>query len=233
MALEADAARSEAHASLKVGGGLAMVGGLGYLVVLLIHGDLPDQTTEAALEHIAGRSEWALLTLSLMAFVLCWVGAFRLLAGSLSTPISRVLGRLAAGFIVIGAALVLVEYSVLGYGVKSIANLWATATGTQPETPLLVGQALLGVSGGLFLSFVMWLIGLPFLLMGLAIAFDAGYPSWLGWVAITAGAGALFTGATRFLSVEIVPFPVLYGAFVIPLTLWLAVVGALMWRQAG
>jgi hypothetical protein len=35
----------------KPGAGLAIIGGLGYLVMLLLHGDLPDHTTEAALAH--------------------------------------------------------------------------------------------------------------------------------------------------------------------------------------
>ncbi|MFW6202105.1 MAG: hypothetical protein ACOC8B_05975 [Gemmatimonadota bacterium] len=237
MNAEVRSARGERGArervGLRVGGALAIVGGLGYFVVLLLHGDLPDQTTATALEHIAGRPEWPLLKLSLIAFVLCWAGAFHLLADSLSDATSRVLGRLAAIVVLLGAALVLVEYSILGYGVKNVADAWATATGPDQESLLLVGEALLGVTGGLFLNFIAWLIGLPYLLMGLAVARDDGYPAWLGWLAAAAGAGALFSGATRFLGMEIVPFPVLYGAFVVPLTLWLAAVGVLMWRRAG
>lgn len=37
----------------------------------------------------------------------------------------------------------------------------------------------------------------------------------------------------RFLGINVVPFPVLYGGFVIPLNIWLAVMGVLMWRRAG
>jgi hypothetical protein len=47
---------------LRTGGTLALVGGLGYFVALLFHGDLPDATTRIALEHIAGRPEWPLET---------------------------------------------------------------------------------------------------------------------------------------------------------------------------
>jgi hypothetical protein len=42
---------------LKLGGALAMMGGFGYFITLLLHGDLPDQTTEIALSHIADRPE--------------------------------------------------------------------------------------------------------------------------------------------------------------------------------
>lgn len=218
--------------ALKFGAVLAVVGGLGYFAVLLVHGDLPDQTTAVALEHIAGRPEWSLLKLALIVFVLFWVGAFVTLAHSMSRGLSWVLSRLAVAFVMIGATLVLVEYSVLGYGLKRTADAWAVATGPDKETMLLAGRAMLGVTGGLFLNFIAWLIGLPYLLMGLAVARDDGYPTWLGWVAVVAGAGALFAGTTRFLGLELVPFPVLYGGFVIPLTLWLATMGLLMWRRA-
>lgn len=223
----------EVWLALRVGGGLAVVGGMGYFVVLLLHGDLPDHTTAAALEHIAGRPEWPLLKLSLIVFVLCWVGAFRLLADSFTKPSSRLLGRLAATMIGLGATLVLVEYSVLGHGLKNTADAWVIASGPDRAASLVVGEALLGVTGGLFLNFIAWLIGLPFLLMGLAVARDHRYSGWLGWTAVVAGAGALFSGTSRFLGVEIVPFPLLYGAFVVPLALWLTAVGVLMWRQAG
>ena len=46
------------------------------------------------------------------------------------------------------------------------------------------------------------------------------------------GAGALLAGTSRFLGFELVPYPLLYGGFVIPLSIWLAAMGILMWRRA-
>lgn len=213
-------------------GGLAIVGGFGYFVLLLLHGDLPDHTTAAALEHIAGRPEWSLLKWMLTASVLCWVGAFWLLAHSFRRPSSWVLARLASAGVTVGATLVFVEYSVMGHGVKNIAAAWAGSTGTEQEVSLIVGQALLGVTGGLFLNFITWLIGMPFLLMGLAVALGSDYPRWLGWIAVMAGLGAFISGAGRFIGVLFVPFPVLYGGFIVPLSLWLGVIGLLTVRRA-
>ncbi len=48
---------------LRLGGVLAVLGALGYLLSALWHGDLPDQTTEIALQHIADRPEWHLIHL--------------------------------------------------------------------------------------------------------------------------------------------------------------------------
>jgi hypothetical protein len=216
---------------LKLGGILAILGGLGYFITLLVHGDLPDQTTEIALNHIAGRPEWATLKLSLIVSTMLWVGAFVALASSLSHGASWLLARMAAAVLLIGATVVVVEYSILGYEIKQIADAWHVASGSEREHHLLIAEALLGVTSGLFLSFIAWLLGLPYVLMGLAIAFGRTYPGWMGWLAVIAGGGALLGGTTRFLGIDLVPFPVLYGGFIIPLNLWLAGMGVFMWRR--
>lgn len=219
--------------ALKLGGVLAVLGGIGYASTLILHGDLPDQTTQVALEHIANRPEWRVLKLALIVSVLLWVGAFVALASSLDHEMSWFLSRLAVVSISIGAVLPIVEYSVIGYEIKGFADAWQMATGEERENILVIAETLFGVSGGLFRSLIAWLYGLPFLLMGLAIASGRGYPRWLGGVAILAGSGALIAGTTMFVGLDLIPFPVLYGGFVLPLNVWLVVMGVLMWRRAG
>jgi hypothetical protein len=231
MVMQAQEAGGKNGQVLRLGGLLAVLGGLGYFITLLFHGDLPDQTTEIALSHIANRPEWPFLKLALITAIMSWVGAFVALASSFSHGASWLLGRMAVACLLIGAAVVLVEYSILGHEIKKIADTWQAASGPERGNNLVIAEALLGVTSGLFLSFIAWLLGLPYLLMGLAVALERGYPRWLGWVAVLAGAGALFAGTTRFLGIDLVPFPVLYGGFVVPLNIWLAVLGVLMWRR--
>ena len=76
-------------------------------------------------------------------------------------------------------------------------------------------------------------LGLPFVLFGLSVAFSRAYPAWLGWVGAAAGAGAFVTGVTRFVQLELVPDPVLFGVFGLGVSLWMAARGALMWKRAG
>lgn len=218
---------------LRTGGVLAVLGALGYLVSALWHGDLPDQTTQIALQHIADRSEWHLIHLIGIVSVLLWVGAFMALAYSLSCGPSWLLGRMAVLAVVIGAAVFLVDYSIDGYELKNVADAWQAAAAPQKEDKLLVAEAMFGILGGTFRSFIAWLYGLPYLLLGLAVALSDEYPRWLGWGAVAAGAGAVVAGTTLFLDVPLVPFPLLFGGFVIPLNIWLAVIGLLMWRRAG
>lgn len=91
---------------------------------------------------------------------------------------------------------------------------------------------MLAITGGLFHGFVALMLGPSFLLLGMAIVSGHGYPGWLGWVAVVAVSGALLAGTTRFLGIGLVPYPLLYGGFVLPLSIWLAAMGVLMWRRA-
>lgn len=218
--------------ALKLGGTLAVVGGLGYLVTLLLHGDLPDQTTEIALEHIAGRPEWRALKLALIASALCWIGAFTALVRSLPRGLSTLLGRWAVSVAIVGVAIVVVEYAIIGHALKDVADAWRAAPAGDAEAHLRMADVMLAITGGLFHSFVAWMLGLPYVLLGAAVVLGRGYPRWLGWVAVVAGSGALVAGTTRFLGIGLVPYPLLYGGFVIPLSIWLAAMGVLMWRRA-
>lgn len=216
---------------LKLGGALAVLGGLGYLASTLTHGDLPDATTELSLQHIAARPEWSLIHLLGIVAVLLWVGAFAALAHSLPADLSGFVGRLAVLAVAVGAAIFIVDYSIDGFVAKQAADMWVVTSGPAKEVRLALAEVVLSLLGGTFRSFIAWLFGLPFLLLGTAVALSRQYSRWLGLVAAAGGAGAVVAGATRFVGLDIVPFPVLFGAFVIPLNLWLAVMGVLLWRR--
>lgn len=218
--------------SLKLGGMLAIVGGLGYLATLLVHGNLPDQTTEVALEHIAGRPEWRVLKLALILFALCWVGSFHTLVRTLPEGLSASLGRWAVSIATVGVAIVVVEYAIIGHALKGIADAWVAASTADAEVHVRMADVMLAITGGLFHSFIAYMIGLPFMLLGIAIGLGRGYPRWMGWVAAAAGFGAFVSGTTRFVGIELVPFPLLYGGFILPLCVWLSAIGVLMWRGA-
>lgn len=217
---------------LRFGGVLAVIGGLGYFVALLLHGDLPDQTTEMALEHIAGRPEWLALKLALVASVFCWVGAFTVLVRSLPPGLGNLIGGWAVSISIVGVAIVVVEYAIIGHALKEMADRWVVSPVTEREVILRTAEVMLAITGGLFHSFVAWMLGLPYVLLGASVVLGRGYPRWLGWVAVVAGSGALLAGTTRYLGIALVPYPLLYGGFVMPLCIWLAAMGVLMWRRA-
>ena len=65
-----------------------------------------------------------------------------------------------------------------------------------------------------FHSLVLWMLGIPFVLAGAAVALEGAHPRWLGAIPMIAGLGAVVAGATRFLGLEVVPYALLYGGFV-------------------
>jgi hypothetical protein len=231
--MDSDGKDLERTATLKLGGLLAVVGAGAVLTGLLWHGDLPDDTTATALRHIAERPEWPLIHLISIVGVLLWVGAFTGVAQSLPHGGGRLLGRLAVLAVVIGAAVFVVHYSIDGYRLKHIADAWNAAPGGERAEQHLVATALFGILGGTFRSYIAWLYGLPFLLLGLAIGRSGVYPARFGWVAVVTGAGAMLAGTTLFLDMKLVPFPMLFGGFVIPSNLWLATLGVLTWHRVS
>ena len=90
---------------------------------------------------------------------------------------------------------------------------------------------MFGISGGLFFSFIAWLLGLPYVLMGLAVVVGRTFPRWLGWIASRRRLRGVAGRDDAILGLELVPIPAVYGAFIVPLTLWLTAMGVLMWRH--
>ncbi|WP_366929488.1 hypothetical protein [Nocardia brasiliensis] len=77
-----------------------------------------------------------------------------------------------------------------------------------------------------------WTFGLPFLLIGSAIVVDRSFPRWIGVLMAVAGTGSAVGGVVTYLDWH--PS----SGFVVALacnaisTAFLAVLGAVMWRQA-
>jgi hypothetical protein len=94
------------------------------------------------------------------------------------------------------------------------------------------GELVLLMTGGGFPLYVALLLGLPFLIFGLAMVLSSDYPSWLGWLGTVAGAGAFIVGVTNFSGLEFPPIE-LFVLFVFLVDLWMLITGTLMWRRAA
>ena len=218
---------------LRLGAVSAVLGTLANVVASAGHGDLPETGTHAALSFVAERDTWSLVHLTSIFAVLLWLVAFVALSGSMSRGASWLLARFGIASILVGAAVHVVFFSIDGYALKGTADAWAAASGSERESLLRAGDLVLLLQESQFVSAIILVLGLPFLLFGLSVAFSSAYPTWLGWVGATAGAGALFTGVTRFVRLELVPDPVLFGVFGMGVSLWMAAIGTLMWKRAG
>ncbi len=227
--------RQEEHGRtlLRLGGVFAVLGTVANVVASAGHGDLPETGTRAALSFVAARDTWGLVHLTSIFAVLSWLVAFGALSGSMPRGAAWLLARFGFAGCLVGATVHVVFFSIDGYALKGAADAWAAAPGSKREGLLRAGDLVLLLQNSQFVSAIALVLGLPFVLFGLAVAFSRIYPAWLGWVATAAGTGAFFTGVTRFLRFELIPDPVLFGVFGLGVSLWMAAMGVLMWKRAG
>ena len=218
-------------AFLRVGAVCAIVGTIGYLVAFLLHGDLPDQTTESLLTFIAERP-WAFHHLVISLCFLLWLAGLSGLAYSLTPGTAWVLGRLGQGSALLGMAVLLWHYNIDGPALEQVADAWAASDGAEKATHLERGTILATATSAMFPLYVALLLGLPFVLFGLAVVYSDDYPSWLGWIATAAGALAFAVGATNFAGFDALPMN-LFVASVLVLDIWMIAIGRLMWRRAA
>ncbi len=80
-----------------------------------------------------------------------------------------------------------------------------------------------------------WIIvfGVSIVLNGAAVAYSDAYPQWLGWLALLLGIGVTAIGLTQaYNGPSALVTNTLFGAFSVGVTVWLLVMGILMWRKA-
>lgn len=190
-----------------------------------------DKAADVAVAALAARPAWYWPTVQLGFDLgaLLWVGAFVALAGSLVTARGRALGALAVASVVVGATLHLVDSSISGAGLAALARDWAEAAPEGRAELLRTAAVLLRVLGGTWPGVLALFHGVPFILLGLAVALDRRYPAWLGGIGVVGGAGSLILGVAMFLGAV----SLLYVAFAVVVSAWMVIMGVLMWREAG
>ena len=132
---------------------------------------------------------------------------------------------------IVGATIHVVDSSINGFGLTTLAHAWAAAPISGQSSLLLAGSVLLWILGGTWASVLSFFHGVPFVLFGLAVVLDRSYPTWLGWLGVVGGLGSLICGVTMFLGVGLGPKR-LFILFALVVSLWMVAMGILMWRRA-
>ncbi|TDD41553.1 hypothetical protein [Saccharopolyspora elongata] len=216
---------------LRFGAVCAVVGTVGYLVAFLLHGNLPDETTESLLTYIA-RRPWALHHMAIVFCFLLWIVALTGLAQSLKRSGAWVLGRLGLGCAMLGMGVLLWHYNIDGPALEQVADAWAASSGAEQAVHLERGTVLTMATNAMFPLYVTLLLGLPFILFGIAIVLSTNYPSWLGWIAAAAGAVSFIAGTTNFVGLDVLPIE-LFVITVFVLDVWMIVIARVMSRRAA
>jgi hypothetical protein len=192
-----------------------------------------ENGAEIILRTLAAKPSWYWPAVHL-AFIFgatLWAFAFVALAHSFPKGITWVLGWFAVFSMILGVAIHIVDSSISGYGLAALSQAWAAASPAEQPHLLRQGDTLLYIMHGTWTNVLNFYSGLPFILVGISIALSRQYPSWFGWIAAMGGAGSLGMGVLMFLRVSLIPQR-FYIGFAILVSLWLLVMGVLMWRRA-
>ena len=211
-----------------------------FFALLQVDAPLSDPgDTEVILQSIVDSSIWAGFHDVVMAAFLLFVGGLLALYRSIRGEPGAALARLGFAAALVGAAILSVSEGIFGGGaMKGLADAWAAAA--DKAVPFAVAEAMVLVSFDIFswgivvfygVAFI--LFGLAFILFGLAIALTDLYPKWLGWVAVVGGIGNALMGIVLFYHGWSEVTNAAWTPFVLVVTLWLLVMGVLMWRKAG
>jgi Domain of unknown function (DUF4386) len=219
-------------ALLRVGSVAAIVGTVLQVAAGTSQSAVLRTSAEVTLPSLAGQPGW-LWPVVYLAFIfgaMLWVGALVALATTLREGASWALGRLAVAAVIVGAALHAVDASLNAGGLTSLARAWAAAAEVERAPLVQNGDLLLRILDGTWAGVITLFHGLPFTLAGLAVALSHRYPAWLGWIGFVGGAGSLIVGVAMFLGLApaglAVPFAVI-------LSLFMVVLGWMMWPQAA
>jgi hypothetical protein len=218
--------------ALRLGGACAVAGSVAVAGFRLNHGDLPAADAHAALGFISVHPFYAGVHIGTILGILAWAAGFVTLMGTLTHGLGRVLGRLGAASVLVGAAIFGVEHSIDGITGQGLAEAWAVAAPPgQADLDLAAHTAFQMLRGPSLIAIIL-LWGLAPMLYSRAVMLE-GYPAWLGWAGLAIGATTAAASVALLLREDLFPGVLLYGALVSLIAqLWSLALGIAMWRQA-
>ena len=234
MTVEARAATTRvrpavsAALNLKSGGVCLIVGAVGFAIWRLLHGDTPAADAQAALNFVQNRPIYPAVHIFAVLAALVVVIGLLALTRSLSRPGSWLIGQAAVISATVGLAIFGVESTSEGLALPALARAALTADPSQRIEFVRAARAVAAATHGPSLVALALLIGIPLLLLGIAMVRDL-YPSWLGWAGVVVGGATLLAAIGLFLVPSLFPGFLLYGVLAsVVAQLWLVMTGLVM-----
>lgn len=216
--------------ALRVGGIATLLGGVGAIVVNILHPRPPERTDEL-LTLVASMPHWTIMHYGAVWATVLVVSGFALLVPTLQDARARALGELGKYTAALGAAVFLVAIMVDGHGYPAFASRWMGASGDEKAVILWAASAVHTVDAALFPVWSGLFLGLGILLVAVALWRSAEYPRVFAALGIAGGAMCV----TFALSTV--------GGFTVPLPLWplgpavdaiwMTVLGGMMVRRSS
>ncbi len=216
----------------RLGGASAVLGALLGMVGNLIHPVTPIDDPEGVAQVIADSEIWIPVHLVIFLGLVLMLGGLVALSHSIRRGSAGALARFGLLAAIAGATIGLVDVILDGVAARQLAQEWAAAPANQKAAALALVHANETINFALASGLNFVFAAVTFILFGLAVVLSDVYPRWLGWVALLAGFASIGAGliqasvgeptdASRILTI--------IGPTVI--TLWLLLIGILMWRK--
>jgi hypothetical protein len=219
---------------LRVGAACAVVGPILAIIVNILH---PRPSTADVGKHeefarmVSEHGNWVAIHVMLIIAFILFLGGLVALAYSLDDGVTSWLARPALVAALVGTAIGLVQAST-DLAARQTSTDWASASAADKENALRVVAAVEDIDFLLLSVELVLFFGVAFILYGLAVAASSRYPSRLGWIAVVVGVGSIGVGIAqafhgRASMLTVIGIPIVAGA----LSLWLLVMGVLLWRR--
>lgn len=220
---------------LRIGAGAAMIGAILAIVVNALFPRIADPSdTEAVLTTVAESTLWTGNSVGLSLSGLLLVGGLAGLYRSITAGAGAAWARMGFAAALAGGTLFFAWAAVTGFAVDRAAQAWVEAPAAEKAVALHVAGAVGDIWFALFTAWTILLFGVAFLLYGLAISLSDGYPKWLGWVAVVGGVGGFLVSVVQlYQGPSVLWTNYLLAVISVLATVWIFVMGVLMWRKAG
>ncbi len=222
--------RTDDRTLIRIGAVSAIIGAVLFMIANVLHPRSPNiEITQAQIETVAASDIWLTDHLVLLVSGL-------LLLGGLVAMRRSITGQPGAAWAEFGYASALVSTGVWvvlmgldGIVSKVVHDAYAAAPGA---VTLAVAEMMEEIDIGLLSTFIIVFFGVTLLLYGLGVALSDNFPRWLGWVAVVLAIASLITGFVQaYTGLSVLVTSVLFVSFASFLTLWLLIMGVLMWRR--
>jgi hypothetical protein len=217
------------QADWQIGGITTLIGGVGAIVVNILHPRPPAHTDEL-LTLVASVPYWTIIHYIAALAAVSIVSGLALLVRTLQDARARALGEVGKYVTILGGAVFLVAITVDGHGFPYFARRWMAASGDEQAVVLWVADSIHAIEVALFPVWAGMFLGLGLLLIAVALWQSAEYARIFAAFGIIGAAMCLVRAGSDVLG------------FTVPLSLWplgpainaawLTLLGAVMLRKA-
>ena len=218
----------------RLSAGLFLAGAAIGLVGNGLHPHVADPDPASALEAITGNAAWVGIHLAIILAILLLAGGMVGLAGLLRNGPGRRLAELGLAAALVGSAIVVTSLSIDGFAMKALAMSWAAGADSGSAEALALAGTVKTIDLGVWSAGMLVFFGVTFICFGAAVATQRLLPRWLGWLALTGGAGSVVASMLQIAAGgEVQLAETLFLGSSLLLTVWAFAVGFVTWRGVG